>query len=100
MGGRKCTLRDWVVLCIVFVTMLPDTVDDSSTSTTLFNKTYKGFQGVVLCEFGVFVFIFFLTRCCSRFFFPESTWSGGPLESITTIESCALEIMGQVGEWS
>ena len=35
MGGRgcKCTLRAGVVLCIVFVTMLPDTVDDSSTST-------------------------------------------------------------------
>jgi len=56
-------LRAGVVLCIVFVTMLPDTVDDSSTSTTcwylspsqlclmklstLFNKPYKGFQGVV-----------------------------------------------------
>ena len=26
-------LRVGVVLCIVFVTMLPDTVDDSSTST-------------------------------------------------------------------
>jgi hypothetical protein len=32
-GGCKCTLRAGVVLCIVFVTMLPDTVDDSSTST-------------------------------------------------------------------
>jgi hypothetical protein len=33
MGGCKCTLPSGVVLCIVFVTMLPDTVDDSSTST-------------------------------------------------------------------
>ena len=34
-GGCKYTLRAVVVvLCIVFVTMLPDTVDDSSTSTT------------------------------------------------------------------
>jgi hypothetical protein len=32
-GGCKCTLRAGVVLCSVFVTMLPDTVDDSSTST-------------------------------------------------------------------
>jgi hypothetical protein len=32
-GGCKSTLRAGVVLCIVFVTMLPDTVDDSSTST-------------------------------------------------------------------
>ena len=32
-GGYKCTLRAGVVLCIVFATMLPDTVDDSSTST-------------------------------------------------------------------
>jgi hypothetical protein len=31
-GGCKCMLRG-VVLCIVFVTMLPDTVDDSRTST-------------------------------------------------------------------
>ena len=32
-GGCKCTLRAGVVMCIIFATMLPDTVDDSSTST-------------------------------------------------------------------
>jgi len=32
-GGCKCTLRAGVVLCIVFVTMLLETVDDSFTST-------------------------------------------------------------------
>jgi hypothetical protein len=32
-GGYKCTLRVGVVLCIVFVSMLPDTVDDLSTIT-------------------------------------------------------------------
>jgi hypothetical protein len=36
MIGCKCTVLDVIVLCIVFITiatMLPDTVDDSSTST-------------------------------------------------------------------
>jgi len=33
MSGCKCMLPAGIVLCIVFVTMLPDTVDDSSTST-------------------------------------------------------------------
>jgi hypothetical protein len=33
MSGCKCTLPAGIVLCIVLVTMLPDTVDDSSTST-------------------------------------------------------------------
>ena len=33
MSGNKCTLLDGMVLGIVFVTMLPDTIDDSSTST-------------------------------------------------------------------
>jgi len=33
MSGCKCTLPAGIVLCIAFVTMLPDTVDDSSTST-------------------------------------------------------------------
>ena len=61
--------------CCVFVTirlMIRAPVQGVCTldRLNLFNKTYKGFQGVVLSEFGVFVFIFFLTRCCSRFF-PE-----------------------------
>ena len=30
---EMCTLHAGVMLCIVFVTMLPDRVDDSSTST-------------------------------------------------------------------
>ena len=33
MSGYKCTLLAGMVLGIVFVTMLPDTVDDSFTST-------------------------------------------------------------------
>ena len=33
MSAYKCTLLAGMVLGIVFVTMLPDTVDDSSTST-------------------------------------------------------------------
>ena len=35
MGGTEemCTLHAGVMLCIVFVTMLPDMADDSSTST-------------------------------------------------------------------
>ena len=35
VGGTKemCTMHAGVMLCIVFVTMLPDMVDDSSTST-------------------------------------------------------------------
>jgi len=35
VGGSEqmCTLHAVVVLCIVFVTMLPDRVDDSFTST-------------------------------------------------------------------
>ena len=35
-GGSEgmCTMHAGVMLCIVFVTMLPDMADDSSTSTT------------------------------------------------------------------
>ena len=35
VGGSEgmCTMHAGVMLCIVFVTMLPDMVDDSSTST-------------------------------------------------------------------
>ncbi len=33
MSGYKCMLLAGMVLGIVFVTMLPDTVDDSNTST-------------------------------------------------------------------
>jgi len=32
-SGELCTLHAGVMLCIVFVTMLPDRVDDSFTST-------------------------------------------------------------------
>ena len=35
MSGYKCTLLAGMVLGIVFVTMLPDTVDDSSKICTL-----------------------------------------------------------------
>ena len=35
VGGteKKCTMHAGVMLCIVFVTMLPDMADDSSTGT-------------------------------------------------------------------
>ena len=74
VGGfeEMCTLHAGVMLCIVFVTMLQDRVDDSFTSTICLylspsqlclTKRMSNFKVTYLnSKFGVFLFHVFLAR--------------------------------------